>query len=50
MRKRLYDGDHPAVAEGMANLAVDLRRAGEYWPARALDERALAMRQRLSAR
>jgi len=49
MCQRLYDGDHPAVAEGLANLAADLRQAGECEPARPLDERALAMRQRLLA-
>jgi hypothetical protein len=31
----------------MSNLAIDLAQAGEHERARALDEQALAMRQRL---
>ena len=52
MRKALYPKDryhhgHPDVAISLNNLAIDLRQLGDYEGARALDERALAMRERL---
>ncbi|HEX6676512.1 MAG TPA: FxSxx-COOH system tetratricopeptide repeat protein [Actinomycetes bacterium] len=48
MRQRLYEGDHPDVADGLGNLAFDLTELGEYERARDLHEQALAMDQRLS--
>jgi tetratricopeptide (TPR) repeat protein len=47
MCRRLYDGDHPEVANSLNVLAIDLHRLGEVGRARELHEQALAMRQRL---
>ena len=48
MYQRLYEGDHPHVADSLGNLAFDLTELGEYGRARDLSEQALAMEQRLS--
>ena len=48
MRQRLYEGDHPALATSMSNLAYDLRQAVEHERALELNELALAMRQRIA--
>ena len=50
MHRRLYDGDHPAVAASLNNLALDLRTLGDHERSRELDEQALAMRRRLAER
>jgi Tetratricopeptide repeat len=50
MRQRLHDGDHPEIASGLRNLASVQSELGESARARDLDERALAMRQRLAER
>ena len=47
MRQRLYEGDHPDVADSLNNLANALYELGERRWARELHEQALAMRQRL---
>ena len=47
--RRLNPGDHLDTALGLNNLAVDLR-AGYTERARELDEKALAVRQRLERR
>jgi hypothetical protein len=47
MRQRLYQGDHPAIAQSLANLAIDLQELGQDGRALELDEQARAMRQRL---
>jgi tetratricopeptide (TPR) repeat protein len=46
--RRLYQGDHPDVADGLGNLAFDLTELGEHERALELHEQALAMDQRLS--
>ena len=48
--QRLFEGDHPDVATGLSNLALDLRGLEDYERAREVDEQALAMRQRLAER
>ncbi len=48
MYQRLYEGDHPDVADSLGNLAFDLTELGEYERARDLNGQALAMNQRLS--
>jgi Tetratricopeptide repeat len=48
MYQRLFEGDHPDVANSLNNLAGDRRDLGEHGRARALHEQALAIRQRLA--
>jgi tetratricopeptide (TPR) repeat protein len=50
MYQRLYEGDHPDVADRLSALANDLSELGEHGRARELDEQALAMRKRLAER
>jgi tetratricopeptide (TPR) repeat protein len=47
MRQRLYNGDHPDVANSLNNVALILSTLGKYGRARDLHEQALAMRRRL---
>jgi tetratricopeptide (TPR) repeat protein len=49
INRRLYQGDHPATAQTLSNLALDMRRLGDVEQARKLDTQALEMRQRLYA-
>ena len=50
MRQRLYQDDHPAIAQSLADLADDLRHIEDYRRARELAAEALSMHQRLAER